>query len=65
MSQVTMKLFQLIEKDKILAEGCIYSSGRVAVEWLGPHRSCAIWNNITEFNIISGLINGRSIKYLN
>jgi hypothetical protein len=59
-----MKQFNLIEDNKTLAEGIIFSDGRVAVRWLGEHSSIVMWNSFEDFNKVSVSIRNRELIYL-
>lgn len=60
-----MKLFHLIQSDKILCEGVIFEGGKVIVHWLGDVQSYVYWDSIKDFEKISGSILDRKIVYLN
>jgi len=38
----------------IVAEGCIFSNGKVAVEWLSNHASTALYDSISDVEFIHG-----------
>jgi hypothetical protein len=48
-----MKFFQLLEEEKVLAEGVELSNGKVCVHWLGDTQSIVIWDSMDDFYKIS------------
>lgn len=38
----------------IVAEGILFSNGKVALEWLSSHASTAIYDSITDVELIHG-----------
>jgi len=62
------ELFQTIEHEPdsvVIAEGCIFKSGKVCVNWLGETQSIVIWNNISDMRKINCPDKStRFIKYL-
>ncbi len=37
----------------IIAEGCLFSSGKVAISWLGKYHSMVWWDSIEEAQFIN------------
>ena len=64
-----MRRFKLIAKNidgpKVnFAEGCVFSTGKVAVTWLGEFCSMVWWNSLHEFITISVEDQPRKIEWL-
>jgi hypothetical protein len=57
-----MRIFQLLrDEDKsgvsgvgLVAVGVVFPSGKVVLEWLGPHSTFGIYNNLTDVEHIHG-----------
>jgi len=57
-----VRIFRLLrDEDKsgvsgigLVAVGAVFPSGKVVVEWLGPHSTFGIYNNLTDVERIHG-----------
>ncbi len=61
-----MKLFNLLCKEEVLAEGVELTNGKVCVSWLVKNKpnSIVIWNSIEDFISISIYDDTRSLIYI-
>lgn len=48
------KSFCLIRDDKIVAYASIFSSGKVAVNWIGEYSSVVIWDSLKDLVKVNG-----------
>lgn len=37
----------------IIAEGCLFSNGKIAMSWLGEHASTVWWDNVTSMEYVN------------
>ena len=38
----------------IIAEGCLFSTGKIAISWLGTHSSMVWWDNLESMLHVNG-----------
>jgi hypothetical protein len=50
---IMARQFELKQNERTLAEGCVFSDGRVCMRWLGTYSSIVIWNSIDEMIAIN------------
>lgn len=46
-------IYLVENKNKILANGCIFEDGKICIQWKGENRSVVIWDSIDDFRSIS------------
>lgn len=49
-----MRRFRLVRDGRAVAEGCVFSDGRVAVAWLGEHPSSVWWQSLDSAMQVHG-----------
>ena len=42
------KLFEIVREEKVVAQGCIFQSGKCTVSWLGEYSSVAVYDSLEQ-----------------
>jgi hypothetical protein len=49
-----MILFKIKRNNQIVADGCIFFSGKCVISWRGDFQSVVVWDNVEQMKAVNG-----------